>query len=225
MKTIIGAIVVALTGMLLMPKVTSPLTRKRVAPALATCFCQASTDLLEGKTSPSGVFLDLTDQVNTSYGGIFQQQEANQVDCKNLCQTAAESIGEWGIRSAACAAGVATKPPDWLTHIGVYSRVGIRPFRVAKNIGDFLYKPELKKTVCTCPSGWFNNANVNGGVTEGGCKRLAAKPINITPLPANGTPVGTWGFTWGNEVWAFGTAANGGSPVCVEEVTQQKECF
>jgi hypothetical protein len=40
-------------------------------------------------------------------------------------------------------------------------------------------------------------------------------PISITPLPANGTPIGTYGFTWGGQVYAWGTPANGGAAVTI----------
>ena len=66
-----------------------------------------------------------------------------------------------------------------------------------------------------CPAGWLGNNNVDGGVTTDtatGCKKLSGTMI-IQPFPANGTPIGTYGFTWVNEVWAYGTPANGGAPI------------
>lgn len=55
--------------------------------------------------------------------------------------------------------------------------------------------------------------NVPGGFTaDGKCKRLSGQ-ISITPLPANGTQIGAYGFAWGNQVYAWGTQANSGAAV------------
>lgn len=62
------------------------------------------------------------------------------------------------------------------------------------------------------------------GVTvDGRCKTLACQPNTVTPYPPNGMAIGTapptygtsamsWGFSWGNAFYAWGTAANGGMP-------------
>ena len=86
-------------------------------------------------------------------------------------------------------------------------------------IGTFHQKPAYSITTCTCPTGWLANpTNVDGGVTsDGKCKKLVCGPWNVVPFsqPPNGTAVGTWGFTWQNGLWAWGTAANGGAAKCV----------
>lgn len=76
-------------------------------------------------------------------------------------------------------------------------------------------KAEAQVAHCKCPKGWLSNmTNVNGGPTpDGKCKKLACANISVAPLPPNGTPVGTWGFTWGNGLWAWGNAANGGAAI------------
>lgn len=62
------------------------------------------------------------------------------------------------------------------------------------------------------------------GVTvDGRCKKVACQAITVTPYPPNGMAVGTapptfgtsamsWGFSWGDAFYAWGTAANGGIP-------------
>lgn len=78
---------------------------------------------------------------------------------------------------------------------------------------------ELIKTepVCKCPEGWLSNTNnENGGVTtDGRCKKMICGPIDLKPLPKNGTQIGdNLGFIWGNEIWWYGTKENGGLPIC-----------
>jgi hypothetical protein len=80
-------------------------------------------------------------------------------------------------------------------------------------------------TSCKCPSGWLANAtNIDGGATGAGnyaCKKSAAPClISVTPEPPTGTAISggagkpDWGFTWGNGIYAWGTAANGGQAAC-----------
>lgn len=80
-------------------------------------------------------------------------------------------------------------------------------------------------TSCNCPSGWLANAtNVDGGATNSGnyaCKKSAAPClISVTPPPPTGTAISggagkpDWGFTWGNGIYAWGNAANGGQANC-----------
>lgn len=75
------------------------------------------------------------------------------------------------------------------------------------------------------------------GVTvDGRCKALACQPNTVTPYPPNGMAVGTapptygtsamsWGFSWGNAFYAWGTAANGGAPTnCQTSVLTPAMC-
>lgn len=72
--------------------------------------------------------------------------------------------------------------------------------------------------VCKCPTDWTCNGcspQVAGGITtDGKCKKVACQANTITPYPPDGTPIGTWGFSWGNAFIAWGTTANGGAPKC-----------
>ncbi|MEA2719894.1 MAG: hypothetical protein QOJ39_1758 [Candidatus Eremiobacteraeota bacterium] len=98
--------------------------------------------------------------------------------------------------------------------VSAYAAVGTRDYRVAQSI--FVTCSGGVRT-CTCPPGWLaNTTNADGGVTsDGKCKKGVCVGNPVNPLPANGTPIGTWGFTWGNGFYAWGTAANGGGAHCV----------
>jgi hypothetical protein len=66
---------------------------------------------------------------------------------------------------------------------------------------------------CHCPPGWLDNTtNVDGGGTrDGKCK----KKVGIWDASMFPTGLlGRWGFTVGNELWAWGTIANGGANIC-----------
>jgi hypothetical protein len=218
--TISTIIVVLLTTLMPDAKVTTADAGREMLAA--TCFCKISKDDLRGQRTASGVVMDLTGDVNKTYTGVYQQHEDNQVDCKKLCKTAAEAYTKQNIANASCAAGVSDN--SW---INAFSAVGTKVYREALEIGQLANKPQVTSTTCTCPPSWLANpTNVPGGVTsDGKCKKLAAKPINITPLPPNGTPVGSWGFTWGDEVWAMGSSANGGAAACVTSVVTPPHCF
>ncbi|MBK6975829.1 MAG: hypothetical protein IPH28_00915 [Cytophagaceae bacterium] len=70
--------------------------------------------------------------------------------------------------------------------------------------------------VCKCPLGWVSNTTQKEGdiTKDGKCKKMVCGPIDIKPLPKNGTEIGNWGFIWGNGIWVWGTKENGGAPVC-----------
>lgn len=82
----------------------------------------------------------------------------------------------------------------------------------------------VKVMKCKCPEDWYSNnstSKLGGQVSEASerqCKKLICKPIGISPLPADGTQLtGNIGFTWGDELWFYGTKENGGWPLCTEE--------
>jgi hypothetical protein len=190
--------------------------------ASATCFCKISYDDLTNKISASGVCLDLTGAVNKVYTGIFPQNDTNQTDCNTRCTTAAAPyIGSQSIAACACAAG---KPSGTL--VRAWSAVGNKEYKTAAPIGTLTNKPEVKTTICTCPAGWTSNTSsqVGGVTTDGKCKKGACGPNSIAPYPPDGTQIGSWGFTWGNGFYAWGTTANGGAPKCVTTLVSAAEC-
>lgn len=103
-----------------------------------------------------------------------------------------------------------------------YDRIEFRVTQVAPVKDTFpivymddvsLVKEQPLVTTCTCPNGWLaTHTNVDGGVTvDGTCKRVVCQPVSVPPYPPDGTPIGTWGFTWRDAILAWGTKENGGA--------------
>ncbi|HWN09894.1 MAG TPA: hypothetical protein VNO50_11635 [Pyrinomonadaceae bacterium] len=221
MKVLTGTIFLVLIAILGTGSKTTARSGKAILPT-ATCFCKISYNDLTNQKSASGVCLDLTGAVNKTYTGINPQKDANQTDCNTKCTAAAAShTGSQSMASCACAAG---KPSG--TVVRAWSAVGVREYKSAQQIGILTNQPQVSQTTCTCPPTWASNTtHANGGVTtDGKCKKLACSSISITPLPANGTQLGNWGFTWGNSLIAWGTSANGGAPNCVTSVISGAVC-
>jgi hypothetical protein len=76
---------------------------------------------------------------------------------------------------------------------------------------------EVIKEVCRCPKGWLSNtSNKEGDITtDGQCKKMVCGPLDIKPAIKNMGFEG--GFFWDNYVYAAGTKANGGAPICKKE--------
>lgn len=215
MKVFIGFVVLALTA------ASAPAARPPARPASATCFCKMSSDNLSGQSGSTGIVMEITGEINHTYSGMNPQNNYNQEDCRNRCRdTAAGYFKSPAVAAAACAAGVAHN-----TYIRAFSQVGVKAFKEAHAIGVLNNTPPQTVTTCTCPAGWYNNANVLGGITpDGRCKKLAGKSIGISPLPPDGTAIGSWGFTWGDELWAYSTPQNGGAPACITVVNAPAVC-
>lgn len=191
--------------------------------ATATCFCVVDAFNLTDLQSRMGPCLDLTATVNTTYSGLNPEKDDNVKDCNNKCSVAALQLTaaqKQAIADCVCGFGIANG-----TIIQAYSAVGTKRYRVSQSIGTLTNLPELKTTTCQCPSGWAaNTTNVDGGVTaDGKCKKAVCGPFSLNP-PANGTAVGDWGFTWGNALYAWGSAANGGAAKCTTVVTRPRQC-
>lgn len=190
----------------------------------ATCFCVVSYNDLTGQTGRSGVCMDLTATVNKTYNGLLPMKDENRKDCQKRCSDAAYNLTpaqKQAIADCACAAGVASG-----TAIRAYGAVGTKEYQSDQALGILVNTPAVSQTTCKCPAGWMSNTtNIDGGVTgDGHCKKIVCQPISITPFPANGTQLGNWGFAWGNALYAWGTAANGGAATCTTVITQPKQC-
>lgn len=196
------------------------------AHAAAHCFCDVSTENMNGARSPKDVFMSFTSNIGLSFTGIFQQSEANQVFCQATCKAAAEAAGRPAIVNATCAAQ-ASKGASGLVTVMAYSKAGTRPYRIAADFGEVLYKPEVKQTTCVCPVGWLSNTSnaPNGTTADGRCKKLSGTYTG--PTFPNGTQIGNnnEAFTWGNEIWIYGSPSNGGKPFCSTMVTQPAICM
>lgn len=75
-------------------------------------------------------------------------------------------------------------------------------YKSAQHIGTLVNTPAV--SMATCPTGSVSNTTNQPGVTtDGKCKQIVCQPITGTPLPANGTAIGTCGFTWGNAIYQW----------------------
>jgi hypothetical protein len=118
------------------------------------------------------------------------------------------------IATCLCSKGLADNTPIYATNA-----IGTQAYESCPDkIATIHQKPAYSVTTCTCPKGWLANpTNVDGGVTaDGKCKKaVCGWDAAVFPgYPAN-VAIGTWGFTWQNGIYAWGTTANGGAPNCV----------
>ena len=174
----------------------------------AQCFCVISKDDLDGHQHRSGVCQDLTGIVFKFYPSM---SSTNQADCSIKCGLeAVKWVGRLSVATNCCAIGASNGAP-----IRTFSALGTKNYRPSysgTNIGTLVNTPAVSPA--RCPDGWSaNTTGVVGGITnDGKCKKLVGT-IDSTPLPFNGTPIGNWGFTWGNQVIAWGTFDNGGAEI------------
>lgn len=182
----------------------------RDAFASASCFCKAIINVGQtaGTTIPNPL---LNLGVVATYGTAIGHNK----NCEDACSLAAANNANFNDKTWWCQQINAAGPHV----VSAYSAVGANGiYRVAQTI---TFSCTGHVTTCKCPSGWACNGcspQVDGGVTsDGKCKRLACQPDLISPYPANGAQIGnpSWGFSWDNAFYAWGTAANGGAPTCV----------
>jgi hypothetical protein len=184
-------------------------TRAFAATTKAHCFCKAIENV--GSTAGTSIPNPLIDfgQVAT-----YSTPIGHNSDCENTCSGAASGNANFNNKTWWCQL-LKVKGHH---RVSAYAAVGKNgTYRVAQSIefdctgGD---------TICTCPKGWACNGcspQVDGGITsDGRCKKLACQPDVISPPPPNGTQIGSpsWGFSWGNAFYAWGTTYNGGAPTC-----------
>ncbi len=121
--------------------------------------------------------------------------------------------------------------------IRAFAKLGTQPYVLVKDVGVLTKILEVSTTTCMCPQGWTSNTSgVAGGVTtDGKCKKKVAT-MSLTTPPVN-SQIGTlvlandgkevftpWGFTEGNDVFVWGTSANGGAKVCTTSIITQGVC-
>jgi hypothetical protein len=192
----------------------------------ATCFCDVSfIDLTNIKEfHPEVICLDLTAFVHTKYDGLDALSDKNRNECNRKCTdvaVAAYPTFKPAITNFVCGLNV----PNG-SFIRAFSSIGRKGYKTSQHLGVVVNTPAVTTTTCNCSTGWVSNtSNINGGVTtDNKCRKLVCGPINATPAAPNGTPIGTWGVMWDNSVYVWGTAANGGMPVCTCVVTAPKIC-
>jgi hypothetical protein len=182
------------------------ITASSLYGASATCWCKAyigsSPD--DQNSHEANVLYDLTNAVGLTFAGFNPQDNtSHRAACRGSCKGNAEATQQ-NIASYACTHGVADG-----RYIGAYATLGARPLQ-----NDFFKKLVNRPAdpVCKCPAGWMSNiTNQNGDVSsDGKCKKNLGN-ILIPPFPPLGTPIGTWGFTWADGVYVWGTPENGGA--------------
>ena len=184
---------------------TAGLAWPAAAHADAHCYCKAI--VYAGDDAGSSISNPLIDMGQVaSYG----TQIGHNKDCESACSAAAARNQFFNDRNWLCQ----HIQRRGTIRVSAYAAVGTLHYRVAQSIYVTCSGGE---TTCTCPKGWAaNTTNVDGGVTaDGKCKKLACAPDAIGPFPPDGTPIGNWGFSWGNGFWAWGTTANHGAAQCV----------
>jgi hypothetical protein len=180
-----------------------------------TCFCKISSDNLQGANNATHVCNDLTSNVGVHYnaGQTPLAQDKREADCSTKCSTAAAQYAQPGpLKQAVAACACGNGAPNG-ANIYAWSAVGTGPYKTSAPIIAPLHRTAAVVQT-KCPAGWLANmTNVDGGVTaDGKCKKYSG-PLGVTPVPPNGTALGTYGFSWGNGVYAWGTTANGGAAV------------
>jgi hypothetical protein len=180
-------------------------TSQPAKAAGAHCFGKAIVYVGDdaGSTIPNPI-------INLGELASYSTQLGHDKDCADRVSAAAASNAEFNNKTWLCQQ--IQRQGDF--RVSAYAAVGTRDYRVAQSI--FVHCSGGVRT-CTCPPGWLANpTNVDGGVTyDGRCKKEVCAGNPVRPLPANGTPIGDWGFTWGASFVAWGTAANGGGAHCV----------
>jgi hypothetical protein len=155
----------------------------------ATCYCKIAYHNLTNKEKATGVCLDLTSIVNTSFGGVRPQRDENVRKCNEKCTNAVTNLTQQQknqIANCACAAGMTTGTP-----IRAYAAVGSKEYDSAAPIGSIVNDPPKYTTECLCPDTWSYNKD----------QKKCTKPICDVILPSNNQNLGNWGFIWNNKIY------------------------
>lgn len=174
--------------------------RNELKTTKVTCFCKAtrsgqSTILNLASSKPYEI---------TGGPGVALVPE-NMSNCRKHCLKQAQDR-RLEIAAAACSMGV---PDDtWIT---IQHTLGTRRYFETAHF-KLTNKPATPRMEWVCRAPWRSNtSNQIGGITQDRrCKKLHGTYTG--PAFPNGTDIGGGNaFTWGNEIWVYGTAANGGA--------------
>lgn len=201
----------------------APIATQAVASMQNSCSCLISHRFLSQATTAAG-----TDELPPALTPLGNPTTA--VQCRNACAAAANPhLRSQTVATAACDRYGANAPNGTVVNAYSFWRE-YQPTTSLSNkyqptavIGTLVRSVASTRQEWRCPADWLNNENQPGGVTtDRGCKKLAGQITLATP-PANGTHIGSWGFTWGNEVWAFNVAGNGGAAT-LHTITTPAQC-
>jgi hypothetical protein len=169
----------------------------------AHCFGQAAVYAGDSLSSVPNRIIDFGEVAS------YATQIGHNKDCEDKVSAAAALDSNFNNKTWLC---------QQIQHQGqyrvtAYAKVGTLNWSVAQSI---FVTCSGGVTTCTCPVGWSgDNPSITGGVTTNGRCAKAACQHGIQPSPPNDTKIGTWGFTWGNGFYAYGSTANGGAAHCV----------
>jgi hypothetical protein len=164
------------------------------------CVCYLSVNSLTNNTSPAGSLYSVSSPATISANSPSQ--------CQSAC--AARATSNLQAEASNLCIGGPYNVPNGTTVRGYYKYTGT--FQFAAVLGVLTNTPLVSSAQWQCPPTWYSNTALQlGGITgDQKCKKMAGS-ISGVSAPANGTQLGSWGFTWGNELWAWGSAANGGA--------------
>lgn len=212
-----GYLIAVFVCFLAADKARSQAAQPAPAAGLCTyhCFCKARCGSDVVGTSITDAIIDWG--AIKVYHNYCLNREKNADDCSKACSDKAINDPNWNSASFLC-----SKCPSG--KVTAYASVATKEYKTA-HTRIITNTPAVTTTTCKCPAGWLATmTNVDGGVSQHGCKRVACQPNGIAPYPPDGTPIGTWGFTWGNAILAWGTDANGGAAKCVTSITSPAVC-
>jgi hypothetical protein len=209
--------------------------------AAAGCDCLATITVAPPGSPPTntgstivniGTVNSYPQQYTTQSGGPFSSSTQQPIPCTQIsnyqlsCKSDAiqRATQMWNTSKANYAQQACGMHMPSGSTFRVYYQVagGTRTF--ATQLGTLTSQQAQQQTTCNCPQGWLSNTNgQDGGVTmDNKCKKMVGT-ITLNPPPPN-TNLGTWGFSVGPAIWAWGSQSNGGAPNCNTTTSGQTVC-
>ena len=202
MKMVTIGVASALSGALLfspepavLGQVQATQSQSKLQAQAAYQCCYISANNIANHTTPSGA--------------LYALNVINSVPCQNGCVGATTALDLQVTADTLC--NPTYNVPNG-SLVRTYYKSPSGTYQLAATVGVLTNTPLIPSTQWKCPPTWLSNtSNQLGGITtDQRCKKQVAT-ISGVPSPPIGTQLGSWGFTWGNEVWAYGTSANGGA--------------